>query len=185
MAKFYDELNTDLRTFIAEQQLFFVASAPTNGGHVNLSPKGLDSLRILSDQHVAWLNLTGSGNETAAHVLENGRMTIMFCSFTKQPLILRLYGKARVVHPRDSEWRAQYSRFPSNPGARQIYILQIDSVQTSCGFSVPFYEFQSDRNTLTQWAEKRGDEGIRQYWEERNQTSLDGLPTDILEADNK
>ena len=185
MAKFYDELNADLRTFIAEQQLFFVASAPTNGGHINLSPKGLDSLRILSDQHVAWLNLTGSGNETAAHVIENGRMTIMFCSFTKQPLILRLYGKARVVHPRDSEWQAQYSRFPSNPGARQIYILQIDSVQTSCGFSVPFYEFQSDRNTLTQWAEKRGDEGIRQYWEERNQTSLDGLPTDILEADNK
>jgi len=144
-----------------------------------LSPKGLDSFRVLNDHQVAWLNLTGSGNETAAHVLENGRMTIMFCSFDKQPLILRLYGKAEVIHPRDEKWSGLYSTFEATPGARQIFILHIDRIQTSCGFSIPFFDYQGDRQTLNQWAEKRGDEGIEDYWKEKNQTSLDGLDTGI------
>ena len=181
MAKFHDKLDEDLRGFIAGQYIFFVASAPHSAnGRVNLSPKGMDTFRCLDDNRVAFLNLTGSGNETAAHLVENGRLTIMFCGFEKRPLILRLYGSGRAVHRRDAEWADLYALFPDEPGARQIVVMAIESVQTSCGFAVPFYEFQGERQALRRWAENRGEEGLQSYWEEKNQVSIDGLPTGLL-----
>lgn len=180
MAKFYDELSDDLQTFIAEQHIFFVATAPENG-RINLSPKGMDAFRCVNGNQVMFLNVTGSGNETAAHLAENGRLTIMFCSFEKRPLILRLYGRGKAIHPRDAEWEALFAQFEPLPGARQIITMQVESVQTSCGFGVPFFDFESDRDALNRSAETRGEDGIRQYWEEKNQVSIDGLPTYLLE----
>lgn len=179
MAKFYSELNDALQQFIAAQHLFFTATAP-HQGRINLSPKGMDTFRCLDAQTVAYLDLTGSGNETAAHLRENGRMTLMFCSFTETPLILRLYGQGRVVAPRDADWEHFYRHFDSLPGVRQIVVLAVESAQTSCGYGVPLYDFQGERPTLRQWAEKKGEDGIQAYWTEKNQTSIDGLPTQIL-----
>ena len=176
MAKQFEQLNEDHISFIREQKVFFVGSAGAEG-RVNISPKGMDSLRVLDDNRVIWLNLTGSGNETSAHVLENGRMTIMFCSFDKQPLILRLYGEARVIHPRDSEWDDLYRHFNENVGARQVFDLDIDLVQTSCGFAVPRYEFLHERETLNNWAENRGRAGIAEYWQNKNGVSIDNKNT--------
>jgi Pyridoxamine 5''-phosphate oxidase. len=181
MATQYPELNDKLIAFIQEQALFFVGTADRDG-RVNVSPKGLDSLRVLSPRKVLWLNLTGSGNESAAHVRAVPRMTLMFCSFGKQPLILRLYGQARVVHPSDADWPELSAHFPALPGARQVFELDIDLVQTSCGFAVPYFEFKGERPTLNTWAEKRGPEGLREYWKERNALSLDGKPTGILDG---
>jgi len=180
MAQRYPQLSQDHIRFIWKQNMFFVATAPVDG-HVNLSPKGLDSLRVLDPSTVAWLNVTGSGNETAAHVLENQRMTLMFCAFEGKPLILRLYGAARVVHPRDSEWPTLHARFEDIPGSRQIFVLNVEFVQTSCGMAVPLYEYQGQRKQLTDWAEKSGKQGMREYWEKKNQLSIDGKPTGILE----
>jgi hypothetical protein len=180
MAKRFSELSDKLTAFIQEQALFFVGTADREG-RVNVSPKGMDSLRVLSPRKVAWLNLTGSGNETAAHVRVLPRMTLMFCSFGPQPLILRLYGQARVTHAGDSDWARLCALFPSFAGARQVFELDVDLVQTSCGFAVPYYEFAGERATLTNWANNRGDDGIRQYWADRNQLSLDGNPTGIIE----
>ncbi|MBW4518221.1 MAG: pyridoxamine 5'-phosphate oxidase family protein [Scytolyngbya sp. HA4215-MV1] len=180
MAKFYPALTDALREFIAQQQIFFTASAP-QVGRINLSPKGINTFRCLSDHTVAYLDLTGSGNETSAHLIENRRLTIMFCSFTEKPLILRLYGQGSVIRPKDAEWHPLYARFKPLPGTRQIIQLTIDSVQTSCGFGVPLYQYEGERETLTQWAEKKGTEGVRQYWQEKNQTSIDGLPTYLIE----
>jgi len=180
MAKFYTELNDSLRRFIAEQKMFFTATAP-NSGRINLSPKGIDTFRCIDNKTVAYLDLTGSGNETAAHLYENGRMTIMFCSFTEKPLILRLYGQGQVVGPKDAEWSKFYSLFDPLPGERQIIVLHLNSAQTSCGFGVPIYEFKEERPTLKEWTDNKGDEGIFDYWRDKNQTSIDGLPTRILE----
>lgn len=149
-------------------------------GRVNVSPKGMDSLRILSPTRVAWLNVTGSGNETAGHLLDSPRMTLLFCSFDKQPLILRLYGHARTLHPRDAEWPEYLALFPPLPGARQIYLLDIDLVQTSCGFAVPYMQFKGERDTLRNWAQKRGEDGLQEYWTEKNQRTIDGQETRIL-----
>ena len=160
MGKQLDALTPELRQFITQQQMYFVATAGAEG-RVNVSPKGMDSLRIIDDHTVRWLNVTGSGNETAAHVKENGRMTVMFCAFEGKPLILRLYGMAPL------------------PGARQIFELSIDLVQTSCGMGVPLYDFRQQRDQLNQWAEKKGAEAVRQYWQEKNRISLDGKATDI------
>lgn len=179
MAKFYPELTEPLQQFIAQQKLFFTATAPQNG-RINLSPKGIDTFQCIDRQTVAYLDLTGSGNETSAHLQENGRMTIMFCSFSEEPLILRLYGQGRVIRPRHPEWQKLHSRFESRPGERQIIVLAIESVQTSCGFGVPIYDFKCDRGTLLTWAEKKGDAGITEYWKEKNQVSIDGLPTQLL-----
>lgn len=165
--------------FIKAQQMYFVATAGAEG-LVNLSPKGMDSLRVIDKNTVAWLNLTGSGNETAAHVLENGRMTMMFCSYDKKPLILRLYGQAQAIHPRDEQWQDLYDLFPDYVGARQIFVLDISLVQTSCGYAVPYYEFVGERDMLLKSAEKRGREGIKQYWADKNQLSLDGKDTGVL-----
>ncbi len=179
MAQFYPELNDSLREFIAEQKIYFTATAPQDG-RINLSPKGMDTFRCLDSKTVAYLDLTGSGNETAAHLTENGRMTMMFCSFSQKAMILRLYGRGRVIHRHDEEWAKLYPLFEPLPGVRQIMVLEIDSVQTSCGFAVPIYEFKEERNTLCRWTEQLGDKIIEEYQRKNNRVSIDGLPTGLF-----
>ncbi|WP_149589658.1 pyridoxamine 5'-phosphate oxidase family protein [Tabrizicola flagellatus] len=178
MGKRYSELQPDQIGFIAEQHLFFVATAAP-GGRVNLSPKGMDSLRVLSPRRILWLNLTGSGNETAAHLALEPRITLMWCSFTVRPLILRAYGMGRAVHHGDSDWAGLAAELPDQPGARQIVDVAVDLVQSSCGFAVPFMDFRADRPVLRDWATAKGAEGLRSYWDERNRQTIDGLPTGI------
>jgi len=175
----FTELTGKHIAFIQQQHIFFVATAGSEGT-VNVSPKGMDTLRVVNEHKVVWLNLTGSGNETSAHVQENGRMTLMFCSFERQPLILRLYGQAKVVHSGNSEWEALSSLFDEYVAARQFFELSIELVQASCGFGVPFFEYVGEREAAIKWANSRGREGIKEYWKEKNQTSLDGKPTNIL-----
>ena len=146
---------------------------------MNVSPKGLDSFRVLGPNRVAWLNGTGSGNETAAHIGLDPRMTIMFCAFEGKPWILRLYGTARAIHAGDAEWTDLLALFPPMQGSRNIFVLDIDLVQTSCGFGVPFMDFQADRETMAQWAAKKGADGVAAYQQEKNRVSLDGLPTGL------
>ena len=179
MAEQFAALEAAHIEFIERQKIFFVATAGAEG-YVNLSPKGMDSLRVVDAGTVVWLNLTGSGNESAAHVRENGRMTIMFCSFDAKPLILRLYGTASVCHPRDEDWSALYGLFPEQAGARQLFTLKLDMAQTSCGYAVPFYEYREDRTLLDNFAKTRGEEGLREYWKEKNTRSLDGKDTGIF-----
>jgi hypothetical protein len=180
MAKFYSDLNPSLQNFIKEQKVFFTATAPQKG-RINLSPKGIDTFRCIDNKTVAYLDLTGSGNETSAHLQENSRMTIMFCSFSENPLILRLYGQGKVIRPREKEWQKFYVLFNSLPGKRQIIVLEVESAQTSCGFGVPIYEFKEERPTLMEWANKKGEQGISEYWQAKNLKSIDGLPTNLLE----
>ncbi|QMV41960.1 pyridoxamine 5'-phosphate oxidase family protein [Cohnella cholangitidis] len=169
--------------FIAKQRIFFVGSAPlSEDGHVNISPKGYDTLRVLSANRVAYLDMTGSGNETSAHIRENGRVTVMFCAFEGPPNILRLYGTGTVVLPGSPEWNELYPKFSPIPGARQIIILDFDIVQTSCGYSIPFMDYSGERETLSRWADQKGEDGLKQYWKDKNTTSIDGLPTPIGEA---
>jgi hypothetical protein len=180
MGQRFAEISQPQMEFIAAQKMFFVATAPEQG-HVNLSPKGLDSLRVLGPRRVLWLNLTGSGNETAAHVLDDPRMTVMFCAFEGAPMILRLYGQARVIHRGDADWAELSAHFPPLPGARQLFDLDVELVQTSCGMGVPYFDPREPREQLLDWARKQGEAGVRDYWSRKNQTSLDGLPTRILE----
>jgi len=179
MGQRFDQLAERHIKFIAEQKIFFVGSA-TAESRVNVSPKGMDSLRVLGSKRVAWLNVTGSGNETSAHVQLDPRMTIMFCAFAGAPLVLRLYGRAKVVHPRDTEWKELFPLFTPLPGARQIFDLAIDLVQTSCGFGVPYLAYVEDHDLLNDWAIKKGDDGVQRYWQEKNQLSIDGIPTHIV-----
>ncbi|MGI9282177.1 MAG: pyridoxamine 5'-phosphate oxidase family protein [Endozoicomonas sp.] len=180
MGKLYQEITEDQASFIEQQKMFFVGTAAEEGT-VNISPKGMDSFRVISNRQIAWLNLTGSGNESSAHVQINPRMTIMFCAFEGAPLILRLYGKARVLHRNDDDWPSYISLFPETPGTRQVFVLDIDQTQSSCGTAVPFYEFQQGRDTLNKSFERRGQEGVEKYWLQANQESLDGFPTRIKE----
>jgi hypothetical protein len=180
MAKFFPELSAKHQEFITAQKIYFVASAPTSG-RVNLSPKGLDTFRVLGSQRVGYLDGTGSGNETAAHLADNGRITFMFCSFTEAPLILRLYGKGRAIRPHDADWN-QFRPLFGAPlsGERQLILAEIESVQTSCGYAVPFFSHESDRQVLTNWAERKTPGELREYWKKNNQSSIDGLPTGLL-----
>jgi hypothetical protein len=180
MSKFYTKITIRLQKFIEAQKIFFVATAPSSG-RINLSPKGMDSFKVMNENRILWLNVTGSGNETAAHLLENKRITIMFCSFEKVPNILRLYGTGTEIKPNDKDWNEVISLFPETPGTRQIFDITIESAQTSCGMSIPFFEYKGERNDLNDWAIDQGKENIEQYWKKRNQTSIDGLPTNILE----
>lgn len=183
MGKQFDSLTPEAERFIAEQPLFFVGTAPAGpGGHVNVSPKGLDTLRVLSPSRVAYLDLTGSGNETSAHLVENGRVTLMFCSFARAPQILRIYGQGRVVLPVDASWSQLASHFAALPGMRQIIVVDVDRVQTSCGFGVPRMAYEGQRDTLVRWAENKGEAGIAAYQESENAVSLDGLPTHLALA---
>lgn len=180
MAKFYDSISPELTEFIQRQKIFFTGTAASDG-RVNVSPKGMDAFRVLSPNQVVWLNLTGSGNETAAHLKEVNRITIMFCAFEGKPLILRLFGTAKTIHENDPEWDQYYSLFPDDNGARNIFLVDVQSVQTSCGFAVPYMDYVEDRPILKDWAERKGKDGIREYWKEKNVTSIDGLPTGIFE----
>jgi hypothetical protein len=191
MPNFHSSITPELQEFIAKQQMFFTATAPLSGdGRINLSPKGMDSFRVLSDREVAYLDFTGSGNETAAHTLENGRITIMFCSYEGKPLILRLYGKGESIYPSHNgngaltrgswSWNELAQLFQPMPlGVRQIVVVQIETVQTSCGFGVPLYEFKGHRDLITAWAEKKGPDGLREYRQKKNVVSIDGLPTGL------
>ena len=179
MGQQYSELSDKHIEFISHQRIYFVGTA-TADSKVNISPKGMDSFRVLDNKTIAWLNVTGSGNETAAHVQSHPRMTIMFAAFEGSPMILRLYGNATAIHHSDSEWSSLYSLYSPNPGARQIFKLSIEMVQTSCGMSVPFFDYISEREQLNDWANKKGENGIKDYWRQKNQESLDGIPTNIL-----
>lgn len=178
MAKFYSALSEDLIDFIRAQHIFFTASAHATG-RINLSPKGLNTFRVLSATRVAYLDLTGSGAETAAHIHADGRLTFMFCSFEGPPMILRLYGRGVVVKPTDADWTGLVKAFPAIPGARQIIMLEIDSVQTSCGFAVPRYEYCGERDELVGWSVKKSEDGLREYRAQKNARSIDGLPTGL------
>ena len=178
MGKFYTEITPELKQFISEQQMFFTATAASTG-RINVSPKGMDTLRQLDEHTVAYLDLTGSGNETAALLAADGRMTIMFCSFAGKPWILRLYGKGEVVQLDSERGRELHPLFGSIPGERHIIVLHVESAQTSCGMAVPLYEFREHRDLLIDWAAKKGDEGMKEYRRNKNAVSIDGLPTGL------
>jgi hypothetical protein len=178
MASFFTELDDKLIAFIREQHMYFVSTAAREG-RINLSPKGMDTFRVLSPTLVGYLDLTGSGAETAAHVMADGRMTIMFCSFTDKPLIMRLYGRGEIVRTTDTRWESLHKEFPTLPGARQIILLQIESLQTSCGFAVPRYQLVEERHMLLDWSEKKGETGLAEYRAKKNRKSIDGLPTGL------
>jgi len=184
MSKFFPGIEPALREFIERQHIFFTASAAA-GSRINLSPKGSDCLRVIGPNEVAYLDQTGSGNEAAAHLRADGRLTIMFCSFEGPPMILRLYGRGRSL-PRGSEpYEALLATSfggEEPPGARQIVMLDVESVQTSCGYSVPLYGYKAERPTLKNWASRKGDDGIKEYWRAKNVASIDGLPTGMLEV---
>jgi hypothetical protein len=179
MGKQLPAITPVLNDFITRQKMFFVGTAAADG-RVNVSPKGLDSLRIINPNCVVWLNSTGSGNESAAHILQNPRMTLMFCAFEGAPMILRLFGEAQAIHPRDAAWAELYALFTPIPGARQLFVLDIDLVQTSCGMAVPFFDAVGQREDLNNyWAAKTPDQ-IHDYWQQKNTHSIDGLPTEIF-----
>jgi hypothetical protein len=178
MGKRYPDLQPDQIAFIGQQHLYFVGTAAP-GTRVNLSPKGMDSLRILGPARILWLNLTGSGNETAAHLALDPRITLMWCSFTTHPLILRAYGTARAIHLGDADWPELKAQLPDQPGARQIIDVRIDLVQSSCGFAVPFMDFREERPVLLNWATDKGPDGLRDYWANRNRETIDGIATGI------
>jgi hypothetical protein len=181
MGKFFDTINDRHRAFIEKQKLFFTATAPLSAdGHVNLSPKGIDSFRVLSGNKVAYMDIVGSGNETSAHILENGRLTIMFCAFEGPPNILRLYGSGYTVLPEDEEWAYLAPRFDLQLATRQIIVSELHKVQTSCGFSVPYYEYKGERDHGQKWAENKGADGLQSYKAEKNRISMDGLPTPLF-----
>lgn len=180
MGKFYSVIPDAQQAFIKKQHIFFVATAPLSGdGRVNLSPKGLDCFRVLSENQVAYMDLISSGNETSAHTLENGRITFMFCSFEGSPLILKLYGKGHAVLPGSEEWDSLAPQFTIYPSTRQLIVANIDLVQTSCGFGVPLYDYAGERDIHFQWAEKKGEDGLAEYVQKNNLKSLDGLVTDL------
>ncbi|MCU7880564.1 MAG: pyridoxamine 5'-phosphate oxidase family protein [Candidatus Thiodiazotropha sp. (ex Lucinoma aequizonata)] len=178
MGKQYDQIKDKHIDFIIRQELYFVATA-ISAGRVNVSPKGMDSLRIVDANQIVWLNLTGSGNETATHLMEDDRMTLMFCAFEGEPKILRLYGKASSHLEGSEVWDTHIGRFPLLLGARQIILMDIDLVASSCGFRVPLFDYVGQREALTDWAEKKGNKGIKEFWGKRNKLSVDGKPTDL------
>ena len=182
MGKCYEALNDEHIQFIEAQKIYFVGTA-ANEGTINVSPKGFDSLRVLSSNRIVWLNITSSGNETAAHVAQNGRMTIMFCAFDGDPKILRLYGKARAVHQRDTEWDEFSAMFEPHAGARQYVDFHFDLVKTTCGFGAPFCDYREERDNMDKWlaAKTRDGAPLEEYWKEKNLVSMDGLPTHILD----
>ena len=184
MAKSTDAISPELADWLGEQQMFFVATAPlAAAGHVNCSPKGMDSLRVLAPGEVAYLDLTGSGAETIAHVRENGRGRLMFCAFAGAPKIVRLHGRGEIVTAGHPRWSELLARFPAQPGVRSIVLVQLTRVASSCGYGVPVYEFVGQRDTLADWAVKKGEDGVRRYQRDKNRRSLDGLPALDLDVE--
>jgi Pyridoxamine 5'-phosphate oxidase len=180
MSQKHLEISEKMEKFIVKQKLFFVGTATTDS-RINISPKGMDSFRVINQNRVVWLNVTGSGNETSPHIQTNPRMTIMFIAFEGPPMILRLYGNAKVIHRNDHEWNELVSLFGEIPGARQIFDLYVDLVQTSCGMGVPYFDYVDERNQLNKWSDKIGEEGLKEYWKKSNQLSLDRQPTGIMD----
>lgn len=181
MGKQFDRIEAAQREFIEKQHVFFTGSAAA-GTRVNVSPKDGASLRVLDERRVVYLDQTGSGNETAAHMLGGGRLTLMFCAFEGAPMILRLYGHGRVVRRDSAEYAALLASEFGNqemPGARQMVLLDVELVQTSCGFGVPLFDYKCERETLRRWAAAKGEEGLREYREAKNSRSIDGLPTGV------
>jgi hypothetical protein len=177
MAKRPLEIDAALQAFIAEQRMFFVATAPLDAaGHVNVSPKGLDTLRVLSPTKIAYLDYVGSGAETIAHVKENGRIVVMLCAMHGPPQIVRFHGRGEVLEPQDAEYRHLRPLFPATPAARAIIVVSIDRIADSCGFGVPVYQFEGQRSQLAAWADRKGESGLKEYQVEKNATSIDGLP---------
>ncbi len=181
MAKVHPEITPDLANWIAQQAMYFLASAPlSDTGHVNVSPRGVHSLRILDPNQVLLLDLTGSGNETAAHLTENTRLTVMFCAFTGKPKILRLYGSAQAILPGHPEWATLRAEFPESiAGVRQLFRLKIKRVQTSCGFGVPLMDFVAQREILSEWSAKRSESEMAEYRQNKNAVSIDGYSIPI------
>jgi hypothetical protein len=180
MGKEMHEITDDHNVFIENQHLFFVTTAPLNkDGHINLSPTGFDCFRVLSPTRVGYLDIVGSGNETSAHILENGRITFMFCAFDGPPKILRLYGKGRTILPDDEEWNELSNQFTRLPATRQIIVADIFKVKSSCGFGIPLYDYKEERDHAFKWAEKKGEDGLEEYKKEKNMVSMDGLPAPI------
>jgi len=181
MGRFYNDIQEQHKAFIEKQKMFFVATAPLGRDtHINLSPKGIDSFRVLSPGTVAYMDIVGSGNETSAHIKENGRITVMFCAFDGPPNILRLYGKGYTVLPNEVEWEELASHFALQLATRQIIVIDVHQVQTSCGFSVPLYDYTGERDHAQKWAEAKGADGLEAYKAEKNRISLDGLPTALF-----
>lgn len=176
MGKVHAEIDDSVRQFVARQHVFFVATAPSAGGHVNVSPKGLDTFAILGPTSVAWLDLTGSGVETISHLKENGRITIMFCAFEGRSRIVRLAGQGEVVKPGDGGFEDLAGRFPPYPGVRSVIRVELDRIADSCGFGVPLYRYEGERDELVEWAERKGVDGLVSYREQKNAVSIDGLP---------
>ena len=177
MGKTYPVLDQRLRDFIARQHMFFVATAPLSAvGRINLSPKGLDSFAILDDSTVAYLDLTGSGIETVAHLRENTRIVIMLCAFDGPPLILRLHGRGHVLESAHPEFASLLSRFPPHDGVRSIIRVALERISDSCGYGVPLYDFKSERTQLPAWVARKGPQGIAAYQREYGACSIDGLP---------
>lgn len=180
MGKEQEYITEDHRTFIENQRMFFVCTAPLSAeGHINLSPKGFDCFRVLSPTRVGYLDIVGSGNETSAHLFENGRLTFMFCAFDGPPKILRLYGRGKTVLPGDGEWNELSKQFTLLPATRQIIVADIFMVKSSCGFGVPLYDYTGERDHAFEWAEKKGKDGLEEYKKEKNRVSIDGLPAPI------
>jgi hypothetical protein len=178
MGKVYESIQDSHEAFIGKQKMFFVSTAPLGGnGHINLSPKGIDSFRVLSPTRIAYMDVVGSGNETSAHLLENGRIIIMFCAFEGPPNILRLYGTGYTVLPTDEAWSELSTNFKLQLATRQIIVADIHRVQSSCGYSVPLYEYAGERDHADKWANSKGADGLEKYKLEKNMVSIDGLPT--------
>jgi len=183
MAQIFDHITEEMKAFISEQHLFFVATAPLSAdGHVNLSPKGMDSFRIIGENRVGYADMTGSGNETSAHITENGRITFMFCGFEGKADIIRLYGTGRAVLPDTPEWDALIGHFPSIISTRQLIIADIHRTQSSCGYAVPFMGYKGNRESLVKYWQAKGEDTLPTYWEEKNSTTIDGIPTPIGRA---
>ncbi len=177
MGKIYSTIDDSVRQFIEAQPVFFVGSAPLDpAGHVNVSPKGLDTFRILGPSTVAYLDLTGSGIETVSHLQENGRIVLMFCNFQGPPKILRLYGRGRVIDTGDPEFRSLAGHFPEHAGTRCVILIEISRIADSCGFGVPLLKYEGQRTQLSAWSHKLGAGGLDAYREEKNQRSIDGIP---------
>ena len=177
MGKVRTTLDEAATRFILEQPMFFVASAPLEAsGHVNVSPKGLNSFCILGPGTVAYLDLTGSGVETIAHIKENGRVVLMFCAFQGVPNILRLHGRGRVVEPHNPEFGALAAKFPAYDSTRSIIVVELTRISDSCGYGVPLMKYEGERPQLFAWARKKGPDGLETYRREKNRRSVDGLP---------
>ncbi|GHF30264.1 pyridoxamine 5'-phosphate oxidase [Kordiimonas sediminis] len=180
MATFYDHITEKQAEFITRQPMFFTATA-CKEGRINLSPKGMDSFRVLNKNECAYLDLSGSGNETAAHLKHDGRITLMFNSYDRNPLILRLYGHGRAVQRGQDEFESLLALFPSYAGTRQIIVIKVDSTQDSCGFAVPVMDLVETRQTLVKFSESKGEDGMVEYRQQKNKISIDGLDTGLLD----